>query len=77
MEDRKIGRVKDWPNGSCSEKVRCASQEALVEVRADVVAQERGRQMAAILQELAELPEPIAIEDPVAWQIEQRRERRL
>ena len=54
-----------------------AIQAALTELRASASAQERGRQMAAILQELAKLPEPIAIEDAVEWQIEQRRERLL
>ena len=54
-----------------------AIQATLAEIRASASAQERGRQMAAVLQELAELPEPIAIEDAVEWQIEQRRDRRL
>ena len=54
-----------------------AIQKTLAEIRASASAQERGQQMAAILQELAELPEPIAIKDAVAWQIEQRQERRL
>jgi prevent-host-death family protein len=54
-----------------------AIQGTLAELRASASAQERGRQMAAILQELAELPESIAIEDAVEWQIEQRRDRCL
>jgi prevent-host-death family protein len=54
-----------------------AIQSTLAEIRANTSAQERGRQMAAILQELAELPEPIAIQDAVEWQIEQRQDRRL
>jgi hypothetical protein len=33
--------------------------------------------MAAVLEELAQLPERATITDPVAWQIEQRRDRAL
>jgi prevent-host-death family protein len=54
-----------------------AIQSTLAEIRASAPAQKRGRQMADLLQELAELPEPIGIKDPVAWQIETRQDRDL
>jgi PHD/YefM family antitoxin component YafN of YafNO toxin-antitoxin module len=54
-----------------------AIQSALAEIRESASAQKRGRQMAAALQELAELPEPMAIEDAVAWQTEARKDRVL
>jgi len=54
-----------------------AIQPALAETRANVSAKQRGQKMAAVLEELAQLPESSPIQDPVAWQREQRRDRAL
>jgi prevent-host-death family protein len=54
-----------------------AIQSTLAEIRAGTSAQQRGQQMATVLEELAQLPERTAIKDPRAWQIEQRRDRTL
>ena len=54
-----------------------AIQATLAEIRASASAQERGQQMATVLQELAESPEPVAIADALDWQIRERRERAL
>jgi len=54
-----------------------ALQPALAEIRANASARQRGRQMAEALEGLARLPERIPIEDPVAWQREQRQDRAL
>jgi PHD/YefM family antitoxin component YafN of YafNO toxin-antitoxin module len=54
-----------------------AIRPALARMRAQASAKERGKQMAAVLEELAQMPDPAPIEDPVAWQREQRRDRVL
>ena len=54
-----------------------ALQPALAELRASLSAKKRGQQMAAVLEELAQMPDPAPIQDPVAWQREQRRDRVL
>ena len=54
-----------------------ALQPALAELRASLSSKQRGQQMAAVLEELAQMPDPYPIEDPVAWQREQRRDRVL
>ena len=54
-----------------------AIQPALAEWRASTSARQRGQQMAAVLNELAQLPERTLIADPVAWQREQRQDRAL
>lgn len=43
----------------------------------DVADSERGTRMAAILEQIANLPAAVQIEDPVAWQRELREERSL
>jgi PHD/YefM family antitoxin component YafN of YafNO toxin-antitoxin module len=54
-----------------------ALQPTLAGLRVCASAQERGWQMAAILQELAELPDPVAIWEAVEGQSEQRQDRPL
>jgi hypothetical protein len=54
-----------------------ALQPTLTEIRTDASAQQRGHQMADVLEKLAELPDRTAIADPVMWQIQQREERAL
>lgn len=54
-----------------------ALRPALAELRTGGSAQERGRRMAAALEELARLPERAPITDPACWQREQRAERTL
>jgi prevent-host-death family protein len=54
-----------------------AIQSTLEEIRASASTQKRGLQMAAALEELAELPEPIDIKDAVVWQVETRQDRAL
>jgi PHD/YefM family antitoxin component YafN of YafNO toxin-antitoxin module len=54
-----------------------ALQPALSEIRTDASAQQRGQQMATVLEKLAQLPERSTIADPVMWQIQQRQDRAL
>ena len=54
-----------------------ALQPALAEIRASASVRQRGQKMAAVLEELAQLPESDPIQDPVAWQREQRQDRAL
>lgn len=54
-----------------------ALQPALAEIRTDASAQQRGQQMATVLEKLAQLPERTTIADPVIWQIQQRQDRAL
>jgi PHD/YefM family antitoxin component YafN of YafNO toxin-antitoxin module len=54
-----------------------ALQPALIEFRTDASAQQRGQQMANLLEKLAQLPRRTAIADPVMWQIQQREDRAL
>jgi prevent-host-death family protein len=54
-----------------------AIQSTLAEIRAGASAQQRGEQMATVLEQLAQLPERSITTDPVTWQIQQRRERTL
>ena len=54
-----------------------ALQPALNELRTAASAQQRGQRLAAVLKELAHLPDRTPIADPTAWQREQRRERSL
>ena len=54
-----------------------ALQPALTEIRAGASAQQRGEQMATVLEKLAQSPDRTTIADPVTWQIEQRRDRAL
>jgi PHD/YefM family antitoxin component YafN of YafNO toxin-antitoxin module len=60
-----------------SYKTYQALQPALTEIRAGASAQQRGRQMATVLEKLAQLPERSTIIDPVTWQIRQRQDRPL
>ena len=52
-------------------------QPALSELRAGASARQRGQQMLAVLEKLAQLPERTIIADPTAWQIQQRQDRPL
>ena len=54
-----------------------ALQPALTEIRTGASAQQRGQQMATVLEKLAQLPERTPIADPVIWQIQQRQDRAL
>lgn len=54
-----------------------ALQPALSQIRTGASAQQRGQQMATVLEKLAQLPERTTIADPTAWQIQQRRDRPL
>jgi PHD/YefM family antitoxin component YafN of YafNO toxin-antitoxin module len=54
-----------------------ALQPALSEIRNDASAQQRGKEMANLLEKLAQLPGRMAIADPVMWQIQQREDRAL
>jgi PHD/YefM family antitoxin component YafN of YafNO toxin-antitoxin module len=54
-----------------------AIQPALAELRTNASVRQRGQKMAAVLEQLAQLPERTAIADPVAWQIRQREDRTL
>jgi PHD/YefM family antitoxin component YafN of YafNO toxin-antitoxin module len=54
-----------------------AVRATLEEIRASASMQKRGQQMAAALEELAELPEPIDIKDAAAWQADIRQDRAL
>ena len=54
-----------------------ALQPALTEIRAGASAQQRGQQMATVLEKLAQLPVRTTIPDPVVWQIQQRQDRAL
>jgi hypothetical protein len=61
----------------CDHREGGADHRQLAEIRTSASARQRGQQMAAVLEELAQLPERATITDPVAWQIEQRRDRAL
>jgi prevent-host-death family protein len=52
-------------------------QSALAEARSGVPAKQRGKRMASLLEQLAKLPEPTEISDPLAWQTGQRQDRPL
>ena len=54
-----------------------AIRSTLAEMRAGASARQRGQQMAAVLEQLAQLPERAPIADPVTWQREQRQDRAL
>ena len=54
-----------------------AIQPALAEMRVGLSGQQRGQKMAAVLEQLAHLPERLSIRDPVAWQIRERKDRAL
>ena len=49
----------------------------LEHLRTRASAEHRGPQMAAALEQLAQLPNPLGGTDPLEWQHEQRRERTL
>jgi prevent-host-death family protein len=54
-----------------------ALQPVLSEIRSGAWAQQRGKQMAAVLEQLAQLQPRSEIAEPTAWQSEQRRDRAL
>lgn len=54
-----------------------ALQPLLSEIRPGASAQWRGQQMASVLEKLAQLPDRTTIDDPTAWQIQQRQDRVL
>jgi prevent-host-death family protein len=54
-----------------------ALQSALAEIRAGASVHQRGQQMAAVLEQLAQLPDRSETTYPVTWQIQQRQERTL
>jgi prevent-host-death family protein len=54
-----------------------ALQPALADLRAGASARRRGQEMAAVLEELAQLPERTMMADATAWQSQERHDRAL